>query len=100
VYFKKEDNYSLFIIYNEKDFVLKKRDNKIGILGPGPYKYGITTLGCNHHKCTIKLEKYFKTNYPNSPIHLYNLSYIGKCHHVRCYCYGVNIEEAFGDMEK
>lgn len=100
VNYKNKDNYSLHIIYNEKDFVLKKRDNKIGILGPGPYKYGITTLGCNHHNSTIKLEKYFKTTFPQSPIHLYNMSYIGKCHHVRCYCDGSNMEETFRYMEK
>lgn len=66
--FKENDNYKLVVIYNEKDFVLLKKEPYTMIFGPGPKKYGITTLGCNHKKEVKKLKKLFKTKYPNSII--------------------------------
>lgn len=84
--FTKRDNYHLSIVYNENDFVLKKKDNKLGLFGPGPYKYGNTTLGCNYNKAAMNLKKEFDKNYINSSIALFDLSSVGKCHHITCYC--------------
>ncbi|MEP6466905.1 MAG: alpha/beta hydrolase [Parafilimonas sp.] len=99
--FKQKDNYRLAILYNEKDFVLKKKDSVIEVLGPGPYKYGNTTLGCNYHNAAIHLQDYFITNYPNSTITLFNLSSVGKCHHLgKCYCYGDNLKAMVNFMKE
>lgn len=73
------------IVYNENDFVLKKKDNKIGVFGPGVSKYGATGLGCNYHNELLRLAIYLQTNYPAVSIHLDNKTNIGKCHSLRCY---------------
>ena len=83
--YRLHDNYRLAIAYNIHDFVLKKKDNKLGWFGPGPYKHGNTSLGCNYRKSIVKLVDYFSQHYPYSPVTAFNLSVVGKCHHVRCY---------------
>ncbi len=70
------DNYHLNILYNEKDFVLKKRWK---IFGPGPKKYGDTSLGCNCRNEAEKLAEDFAENFPSSAITLYK-SAIGGTH--------------------
>jgi len=87
------DNYHLFIVYNRKDFVLRKKDNQFGIFGPGPYKYGNTSLGCNHRNAATKLRKKFSTDFPGSTILLYDRTRVGKCHKVRCYYATDNMAE-------
>jgi len=84
--FKENDNYDLSILYNEQDFVLKK---KWKIFGPGPRKYGKTTLGCNHRKETFKLKDKFLSDYKNSVITLYNTT-IGGTHLVEHYSKSTN----------
>lgn len=71
--FKTNDNYTLSIIYNEKDFVLLKKEPVLMVVGPGPKKYGLTTLGCNHKKEVQKLEALFKTSYTNSTFNAYKI---------------------------
>ncbi len=83
------DNYRLAIVYNSKDFVLKKR---VGIFGPGPYRYGNTTLGCNYHGAATKLRDYFSANYRNSEIYLLDLTGKAACHHMSCYDAGDNFK--------
>lgn len=73
------------VVYNEKDFVLKKKDNKVGMFGPGAHRYGETTLGCNKNKDAEKLEKWMKEKRPNIPFNLLDKTEIGKCHSLRCY---------------
>lgn len=97
---KKGDNYRLYIAYNESDFVLRKKDYAIGIFGPGPYKYGNTSLGCNHRHAAERLAGYFKANFSTSFIGLYHLSNVGKCHHVSCYVYGENVKDLFERMSE
>jgi hypothetical protein len=81
-----EDNYHLKICYNKKDFVLRKKDFAIGIFGPGAYKYGNTTLGCNKRKCAEDLYAHVsKVHFPGR-IELFNFESTGKCHHLYCYC--------------
>jgi Alpha/beta hydrolase of unknown function (DUF900) len=95
------DNYHLFIVYNEKDFALKKKEHKLLLFGPGPYKYGNTTLGCNFKNAALKLETKFKVSFKQSTLRIYNCTKsVGKCHHVRCYCSAYNLKEVFGDMGK
>jgi hypothetical protein len=90
--FRNKDNYKLAIVYNEADFVLKKKDNKLGLVGPGPYKHGNTTLGCNYDKAAINLKKYFTENFPHSPIALFDVTLaVGKAHHARNYFTGNNL---------
>jgi hypothetical protein len=83
VNFKTNDNYRLAVAYNENDFVLRK---KYKFFGPGPYKYGVTTLGCNFKGAATNLKSYFATTYKKSYIQLFNLSDAGGCHLVSCYC--------------
>lgn len=92
--FQIHDNYRLAIIYNDNDFVLLKRDNKLGLFGPGPYRHGNTSLGCNYHHTATKLEVFFLAEYRQSAMRTFNLSIVGKCHHVRCYFAGNNILSA------
>ncbi len=86
VLFRNQDNYKLAIVFNSDDFVLKKKDNKLGIIGPGPYKHGNTTLGCNYDNAATQLKTYFGANFPNSKIELFDVTkVIGKVHHARTY---------------
>jgi hypothetical protein len=93
------DNYRLYIAYNENDFVLRKKDYAIGIFGPGPYKYGNTSLGCNHRHAAERLAEYFEANFPVSFVGLYDLSSVGKCHHVSCYVYESNVKALFESLK-
>ncbi|HMR45424.1 MAG TPA: alpha/beta hydrolase [Bacteroidia bacterium] len=91
--YKKSDNYSLFVLYNKKDFVLRKKDYFFELFGPGPRKHGNTTLGCNSNNEAIKLKDYFIQHFPSSKITLINMTdLIEKCHHLRCYCEGDNLK--------
>ena len=87
--YRTKDNYRLCIIYNSNDFVLKK---KIGIFGPGPYKYGNTCLGCNYDNAAADLQLYFGSSYPHSTVQLIDLSATVGCHHVICYSAGDNLK--------
>lgn len=89
----KPDNYSIGIVYNKHDFVLRKKDNIIGWFGPGVKRYGNTGLGCNHHQEAVKLQKRLLKTYPDSKISLFNLSALGKVHHARNYFTGNNMKE-------
>lgn len=59
------DNYKLTIVYNEKDFVLRKR---VGVFGPGAFCYGNTSLGCNKRDAAVELQSKIKVKYPNASI--------------------------------
>ncbi len=83
--YKSKDNYRLIILYNENDFALRKKDDKFLLFGPGTYKYGNTSLGCNYKNCISKLEYEFKINYSTSKIEVYDASSIGKKHHLENY---------------
>lgn len=93
------DNYRLCIAWNKNDFVLKKKDPKTGLVGPGPYKYGVTTLGCNHHNEVGKLETFFAREFPQSYITDADLSETGKCHLIRCYARGANMKKLLRFLE-
>jgi hypothetical protein len=81
--FQIKDNYNLSIVYNELDFVLKKR---LSIFGPGPLKYGDTSLGCNYNKSAILLKQDFNIKYPNSALNLVDFTNAaGKSHLVTSY---------------
>lgn len=71
-----KDNYQFSIFYNEQDPVLLK---KYGILGPGPFKFGDTSLGCNFEGTAVNLKDYFSEHYPNSTINLIEMK-VGKTH--------------------
>ena len=71
-----QDNYHFHIMYNEEDIILLK---KIGFLGPGPYKYGDTSLGCNYENTAFKSKEYFQKNYPNSTLNLIEMK-VGSTH--------------------
>lgn len=95
--FKTKDNYRLMIGYNENDFVLRK---KVGWFGPGPYRYVNTTLGCNHKGCSLDFEKYFTKNFANSSVTLFDLSSVGQCHLVGCYCSSGHLDEMIKFLKK
>jgi len=92
-------NCSWLVFYNKKDFVLKKKDNKIGLLGPGAYKYEVTTLGCNKRRDAEKLKAWMSKNRPGVKFELVNKSNIGKCHSLRCYTKNQNLIEVSNFLE-
>jgi hypothetical protein len=81
----KSDPYELYIIYNPNDFVLRKKDDRIGIMGPGTKKYGKTSLGCDYHHEIKRLLELFHNQYPKSFIKVENLAQVGKKHSWKCY---------------
>ena len=93
--YKTSDNYHLLIIYNENDIALRK---KVGFLGPGPYKHGNTTLGCNYDNAASKLKTTFQTKFPNSKLDLYDCSSVGGCHLVSCYFSSKKLQEALKNL--
>ena len=95
--FKTKDNYKLTILYNEHDFVLRK---KVGWFGPGPYKYVNTTLGCNTKGCTLDFQKHFQNNFTNSSLQLIDGSGVGQCHLIACYCSSESMEEMLVSLKK
>lgn len=74
---------SLTIVFNEEDFVLKKKDPKVSIFGPGPFRYGITTLGCNYDNDAELTKELLERK--NISCQLLNFSFIGKTHRVPNY---------------
>lgn len=86
--YKEKDNYSWYILYNEKDFALRKKDSKMGIFGPGCLNYGNTTLGCNHQNEIEKLKQLFNKQYPNSTLKFENMTWMGKKHSLKYYAEG------------
>jgi len=91
---------SWMILYNEKDFVLKKKDNKVGLFGPGSHKYGETTLGCNKSNDALKLEKWMKAQRADIPFVLVDKTNIGKCHSLRCYTRDARLTEVSTFLER
>jgi hypothetical protein len=89
------DNYRLTIVYSTKDVVLKKR--LLGVFGPGPYKHGETTLGCNHRHELDKLQAWLNTNAPATTIRTVNLSTV-IWHHLRYYCKARRFYEAIDSV--
>ena len=92
--FKKKDNYFLAIVYNRKDFVLLKRENKLRLFGPGPRRYGNTSLGCNARKEAYKLRDDIFVEFPNSEIQLINAP-IGQEHFFKSYANAVSVKHYF-----
>lgn len=89
-----KDNYKLYILYNEKDFALKKKDSKLLLFGPGVYRYGHTTLGCNHRGEIQRVEKLFREKFPNSVIQTEDATYMGKQHSLKFYTSGDYLKQA------
>jgi hypothetical protein len=92
--FKEKDNYSWYILYNEKDFALRKKDSKMGLFGPGCVNYGNTTLGCNHQNEIEKLQRLFNKQYPKSTIKFENMTWMGKKHSLKYYAEGNILQSA------
>lgn len=76
-----KENYQLTIFYNRKDFVLKKR---IFIFGPGPRRFGDTSLGADSRGAIGKLRTLFEANFPESGLKAFPVD-IGKSHALRHY---------------
>ncbi len=87
--FSKKDNYQIHILYNEQDIILLK---KIGFFGPGPYRFGDTSLGCNYEGTALKLKDYFSKNYPNSTLNLIETN-IGSTHLPEHYAFSEGFSE-------
>lgn len=94
--FKTKDNYKLILLFNENDFVLRK---KVGWFGPGPNKYVNTTLGCNHKGCTTNFEVDFLKKFTNSSLQLIDMSFVGQCHLVGCYFSSGNMDGLFESIK-
>ncbi len=85
------ENYRIMVVYNEKDFVLRKKDPKVGWFGPGTESYGNTSLGCNHRNAAVKLQQYFKEKGVN--LRLVDKTSLGKAHSLRYYAKGNELKE-------
>lgn len=72
----------LLILHNEQDFVLLKKDNKLGWFGPGVDDYGSTRLGCNYKN---ELNILSKTEKFKSILTVVDCSDLGKNHSWRVY---------------
>lgn len=79
------DNYHFLVVYNENDFVLKKKDPKTGLFGPGVQKYGATSLGCNRKGEAVELKRRIDSEFPSSDLRLLDKSSLGKHHSLRFY---------------
>lgn len=86
--YQKKDNYFLSILFNENDLVLNKR---MGFLGPGPKKYGDTSLGCNYNNEIGKLQDIFKLNFKNSSLKIYDTT-VNRDHRIKNYVRTKNFE--------
>ena len=75
-----QDNVRIWMLYNEKDFALKKKDNHFELFGPGAEAYGATTLGCNHKRTLTKFEKFTKENFAGSTFVFVDGTSLGKIH--------------------
>jgi hypothetical protein len=73
------------VLYNEADFVLHKKDNKLGIFGPGPKRYGRTTFGCNYRNEATKWKQWMSHNVANGTATIIDKTDLSKCHSLRCY---------------
>jgi hypothetical protein len=80
---ERRNKMELTIIYNEDDFVLMKKDPKSGIIGPGPNKFGVTTLGCNYKNEAEYTKKHLDNNLVKCRLVKFN--FIGKTHKVSSY---------------
>ncbi len=94
-----KDNVRLLILYNEKDFALRKKDNKFGLFGPGANKYGSTRLGCNKGHEAEKLSLYFAQHFPNSSLKLVDCTKLGRIHSSRFYFKSVFFDEVIAWIE-
>ena len=75
-----QDNVRIWMLYNEKDFALKKKDNHFELFGPGAEAYGPTTLGCNYKHTLDKFEKYTKEQFVGSTFIFVDGTSLGKIH--------------------
>lgn len=91
-----EDNVRIWILYNEHDFALKKKDNKTKLIGPGAKAYGSTTLGCNHQHELDKFEKYVKEHFVGSIFVFVDGTALGKIHSQRFYVDSPFFQEMIG----
>lgn len=98
--FREKENYSWYILYNEKDFALRKKDSKMGLFGPGCVNYGNTTLGCNHQNEIEKLQQLFNKQYPNSTLKFENMTWMGKKHSLKYYAEGNILQKAVQFLNK
>lgn len=102
-YYEKNTSFPLcnwLVVYNKNDFVLKKKDNKTGIFGPGAYRYGVTTLGCNKSKDAEELAKWLNDRQFNGSFSLLDKSNLGKCHSLRCYTKKQHLQEVSNFLER
>jgi hypothetical protein len=76
-----EENYRTSVFYNRRDFVLRKR---VLIFGPGPRRFGDTSLGADRRRSIRKLTKLFETKFPGSPLFTHRTR-IGVSHALRDY---------------
>ncbi|MEY3398132.1 MAG: hypothetical protein RL220_726, partial [Bacteroidota bacterium] len=88
--YQTSDSYSrggwnINLLCNRKDIVLRKKDFLLALIGPGPHKYGDTSLGCNHRKAATELSEKLAATCPDAPVRVIDMSDVGKCHHITCY---------------
>jgi hypothetical protein len=94
-----DDNVRLLILFNEKDFALRKKDNKFGLFGPGTDKYGCTRLGCNKDREAENMVFYFGQNFPSSSLTLVDCTKLGRVHSSRYYFESVYFDEVIKWIE-
>lgn len=77
--------HQIWLLWNKHDFALRKKDAKLGWFGPGVYRYGETSLGCNHRQAVDRWQSNVRKQAPAVRLNLVDLSESGTIHSLRYY---------------
>jgi hypothetical protein len=79
------DNYEIMVLFNRKDFVLRKKDPMLYLFGPGARGKGSTRLGCDRFGMVNKVQrKLHSLGFPDA-LQTIDFQTMGRCHLVKCY---------------
>lgn len=80
-----EDNYEIMVIFNRKDFVLRKKDPMLYLFGPGARGKGSTRLGCDRGKMIHKVQRKLRALGAPDALQTIDFRSMGRCHLMKCY---------------
>lgn len=83
--FTEEDNYEVMVVFNRKDFVLRKKDPMLYLFGPGARGKGSTRLGCDRGKMINKVQRKLQSLGAPDALQTIDFRSMGRCHLIKCY---------------